>query len=99
MGPGWSRLDPYRGVNANMHAVEARLAAYDATGERAHLDRALHVTARVADDWARSHDWRVPEHFDPDWRPLPAYHRSSRTTRSSPTVPPSGTASSGPGSR
>jgi mannose/cellobiose epimerase-like protein (N-acyl-D-glucosamine 2-epimerase family) len=24
---------------------------------------------------AGGHDWRLPEHFDPDWRPLLDYHR------------------------
>ncbi len=71
----WSRLDDYRGVNANMHAVEALLAAADATGRRDLLDRALAVASRVVDDWACTHEWRVPEHFDVEWRPLPDHHR------------------------
>ena len=71
----WSELDDYRGVNANMHAVEALLAAADATGRRDLLDRALAVTTTVVDNWARAHDWRVPEHFDADWRPLLDHHR------------------------
>ena len=37
--PDW-QLQPYRGQNANMHATEACLAAYEATGERRFLDRA-----------------------------------------------------------
>ncbi len=71
----WTELDPYRGVNANMHAVEACLAAADATGDGTFLDRALTITTRVVDDWARARDWRVPEHFDADWTPLPEHHR------------------------
>ena len=71
----FTELAPYRGVNANMHGVEACLAAADATGDDAFLQRALTVTTRVVEDWARGHDWRVPEHFDPDWRPLPDHHR------------------------
>ncbi|RLV51092.1 AGE family epimerase/isomerase [Nocardioides mangrovicus] len=70
----WTRLDPYRGVNANMHGVEATLAAYDATGDRTFLDRAHHITSRVH-SWAAANDWRVPEHFDVDWTPMPEYHR------------------------
>ena len=42
----------YRGQNANMHATEALLAAYEATGHRAYLDRAErlaeHITLRQA---------------------------------------------------
>ncbi len=71
----WTVLDGYRGVNANMHAVEASLAAADATGDRRHLDRALLVTTRVVHDWSSSNQWRVPEHFDPAWQPLPEHHR------------------------
>ncbi|MCW2818052.1 MAG: N-acyl-D-glucosamine 2-epimerase [Marmoricola sp.] len=71
----WTTLDPYRGVNANMHAVEACLAASDATGDRRFLDRALVITTRVVHEWARAQQWRVPEHFDADWTPLPEHHR------------------------
>jgi sulfoquinovose isomerase len=74
----WSRLDDYRGVNANMHAVEALLAAADATGRRDLLDRALTITTTVVDGWARGNRWRVPEHFDPDWRPLLEHHHDQR---------------------
>lgn len=70
----WSRLDPYRGVNANMHAVEAFLAVGDATGDRSWHRRADRVAARVT-AWARANDWRVPEHFDADWRPTLDFNR------------------------
>lgn len=71
----WSRLDDYRGVNANMHAVEALLAAADATGDRALLEHALAITTTVVDTWARTNRWRVPEHFDAGWQPLLEHHR------------------------
>jgi len=71
----WTELDPYRGVNANMHGVEACLAAADATGRSHFLDRALTVTTQVVHVWARAHEWRVPEHFDPAWQLLPEHHR------------------------
>ncbi|MCW2866476.1 MAG: N-acyl-D-glucosamine 2-epimerase [Marmoricola sp.] len=71
----WTTLDPYRGVNANMHAVEACLAAADATGEARFTDRALRITTQVVHTWARSHGWRVPEHFDASWTPVPEHHR------------------------
>lgn len=66
--PAWTRCDPYRGVNANMHAVEALLAAADVTGEVRWRERALGITERVL-AWASAHDWRIPEHFDAAWRP------------------------------
>ncbi|MFI2102699.1 AGE family epimerase/isomerase [Isoptericola sp. NPDC019693] len=66
--PDWGTVDPYRGVNANMHSVEALLAAHDATGERRWLDRAAVVADRVI-GWASGNSWRIPEHFDTAWRP------------------------------
>ncbi|HST96008.1 MAG TPA: AGE family epimerase/isomerase [Geodermatophilus sp.] len=77
---GWSRLSDYRGVNANMHGVEASLAAADALGDAdpraAQLRRqALRTLERVVHGWAREGDWRLPEHFTADWQPLPGYNR------------------------
>ncbi|CAM3585043.1 AGE family epimerase/isomerase [Occultella aeris] len=71
---GFTRLEDYRGVNANMHTVEAYLAAADVTGDDAWLERATRITKRVVDDFARNNDWRIPEHFDADWKPLPDYN-------------------------
>jgi len=75
----WTRLDPYRGVNANMHGVEAMLAAADAVGEPAAAERlrgqARRATERVVHGWARQGQWRLPEHFSPDWTPLPDHNR------------------------
>ena len=36
---GGTTLSPYRGQNANMHTVEALIAAFEATGEARYLDR------------------------------------------------------------
>ncbi|MDQ3629021.1 MAG: AGE family epimerase/isomerase [Actinomycetota bacterium] len=68
--PATGRLDPYRGVNANMHAVEALLAAADATNERHWLTLALDIATRIVDGFAQRHAWRIPEHFDEQWTPL-----------------------------
>jgi sulfoquinovose isomerase len=70
----FTRLDPYRGVNANMHTVEALLEAADATGDRTLLDRALRILTRVVHDLGPRHDWRLPEHFDEEWTPLLDYN-------------------------
>jgi sulfoquinovose isomerase len=70
----FSRLDSYRGLNANMHAVEALLAASDATGDAGLLDQALSISRRVIAT-AAQHSWRIPEHFDPDWQPLLDHNR------------------------
>jgi sulfoquinovose isomerase len=64
----WTSLDGYRGLNANMHAVEALLAASDATGDLEWRDRALRIATSVV-GWAEPRDWRIPEHFDSDWQP------------------------------
>jgi mannose/cellobiose epimerase-like protein (N-acyl-D-glucosamine 2-epimerase family) len=77
----WTSLSDYRGANANMHGVEASLAAADAlagTDPRragALRGQALRTTERVVHGWARERDWRLPEHFTPDWTPLPEYNR------------------------
>ncbi|MFC8600135.1 AGE family epimerase/isomerase [Isoptericola sp. NPDC057191] len=69
----WTEIDPYRGVNANMHSVEALLAAHDATGERRWLDRAAVIADRVI-SWAQDNGWRIPEHFDSAWVPQLEYN-------------------------
>lgn len=66
----WNRsfaaLDPYRGINANMHTLEAFLAAADVTGHRVWLDRAARI-ASFAVRAASGNQWRLPEHYGPDW--------------------------------
>jgi mannose/cellobiose epimerase-like protein (N-acyl-D-glucosamine 2-epimerase family) len=64
-----------------MHGVEAILAAADAlqpTDPQAAARlraQALRATERVVHGWARERNWRLPEHFTPDWAPLPDYNR------------------------
>jgi mannose/cellobiose epimerase-like protein (N-acyl-D-glucosamine 2-epimerase family) len=70
----WEQTEAYRGANANMHMVEAFLAAGDATGDPAWFDRALQIAERLIHGVASTHDWRVVEHFDEEWRPLPDYN-------------------------
>ncbi|WP_062213939.1 AGE family epimerase/isomerase [Demequina oxidasica] len=70
----WTTLATYRGVNANMHTVEAYLAAGDATGDKVWHERAGRIAARVL-SWSESNEWRIPEHFDEDWRPMLEHNR------------------------
>lgn len=70
----WRVLDPYRGMNANMHTVEAYLAAADVTGDRRWAERAGGMAARLV-ALAGGNGWRVPEHFDADWNPVLDYNR------------------------
>lgn len=60
--------DPYRGLNANMHTVEAFLAAADATGDEIWRERAGRIISRVL-VWAKENNWRIPEHYSSDWMP------------------------------
>jgi len=71
---GWKNLDGYRGVNANMHTVEALLSAADVLDDDTLRARALRITTRVVHDLAASHEWRIPEHFDTSWSPLLEYN-------------------------
>ncbi len=70
----WSSLDDYRGVNANMHTVEALLSAADVLDDATLRARAQRVVTRVVHDLARGNDWRIPEHFDAHWTPIPGYN-------------------------
>ncbi|NMN02401.1 AGE family epimerase/isomerase [Bifidobacterium panos] len=62
----FTELDPYRGLNANMHSVEAFLAVADVTGEEVWRERAGRIIDHVI-GWARGNNWRIPEHFHSDW--------------------------------
>ncbi len=61
-------LDDYRGLNANMHTVEAFLAAADCAGREEYRVRAGRIIDRVL-GWASANNWRIPEHFSKDWVP------------------------------
>jgi mannose/cellobiose epimerase-like protein (N-acyl-D-glucosamine 2-epimerase family) len=75
----WNRdfteLRPYRGVNGNMHAVEALLAAADVLDDQVLRHRAFGIVQRVVTEFAEPRRWRIPEHFDPRWRPLLDHNR------------------------
>jgi mannose/cellobiose epimerase-like protein (N-acyl-D-glucosamine 2-epimerase family) len=64
----------YRGQNANMHACEAHIAAYEATADRDHLDRAYGVADALCRRLATD-DGLLWEHYDDDWDPDFEYNR------------------------
>ncbi|SEF23154.1 Mannose or cellobiose epimerase, N-acyl-D-glucosamine 2-epimerase family [Amycolatopsis pretoriensis] len=64
---GWTHLEDYRGANANMHSVEAFLAAADVTGDRVWATRALSIVEHLVHGEARAHGWLLPEHYDAGW--------------------------------
>ena len=70
----FTTLDGYRGVNANMHTVEALLSAADVLDDASLRDKALRIVTRVVHDLARGNEWRIPEHFDDTWTPVLEYN-------------------------
>jgi mannose/cellobiose epimerase-like protein (N-acyl-D-glucosamine 2-epimerase family) len=75
---GFTELEPYRGANSNMHSVEAYLAAGDVTGAGVWHARAASIADRLINGQARGHSWRVPEHYDGNWKPRPDYNLDRR---------------------
>lgn len=70
----FTRLDEYRGLNANMHTVEAFLAAADVTGDEKYRVRAGRIIDHVT-GWAQENSWRIPEHFTSEWVAQPECNR------------------------
>lgn len=64
----FSVLSEYRGLNANMHTVEAFLAVADAIADEKYRVRAGRIIDRVI-SWAKNNNYRIPEHFTSDWEP------------------------------
>lgn len=63
----WTPFSTYRGMNANMHAVEALLAAYEATGREIFLDRAGRILGFFLGQIAPTMQMRLPEHYTAGW--------------------------------
>ena len=60
-------LDDYRGLNANMHTVEAFLAAADVLQDEKYRVRCGRIIDSVL-VWAGENHWRIPEHFNSKWQ-------------------------------
>lgn len=69
--------DTYRGLNGNMHLTEAYLAAHEAFGDDVFLTRALRIAHRMTGAVASGGSWRLVEHFDQHWTPVPDYNRDA----------------------
>lgn len=80
----WQPFSTYRGMNANMHGIEALLAAHEATGAAHFLTRAGRILDFFVTRMAPAYGWRLPEHYDDQWRPDPDY-------RGNPMFRPAGT--------
>lgn len=73
----WQHVSPYRGQNANMHACEATLAAFEACGDACYLDRAHTLARRITCDLAGSAGGLIWEHYDEGWQPDWDYNRDN----------------------
>jgi len=77
--PDW-QLAPYRGQNTNMHATEACLAAYEATGQERFLDRAVLVATNITQRQAAlTGGLMIWEHYHSDWSVDWDYNRDDMT--------------------
>jgi len=65
----FSVVEPYLGANANMHAVEALIAASTAMRDSSLMKRALTISEFMINTQARGSQWMMPEHFDSSGRP------------------------------
>lgn len=72
-------LKPYRGQNANMHACEAMLTAFEATGDAKYLDRAELLANNIANRQAALANGMMWEHYHRDWSVDWDYNRDDKT--------------------
>ena len=71
-------LSPYRGQNANMHACEAFLAAYEATSDARYLERARTLAFSFVSLQSSFTGGLIWEHYHEDWTPDWDYNRDDR---------------------
>ena len=76
--PDWVVSD-YRGQNANMHACEAMLAAYEATKESRYLERASLLAENMVNRQAKLAGGLVWEHYTKDWAVDWEYNKGDRS--------------------
>ena len=69
----WTPFSTYRGMNANMHGVEALLTAYEATADATYLSRAGRILDFFTGHIAPQNGWRLPEHYTKNWEIDRAY--------------------------
>ncbi len=64
----WHTYSDYRGQNANMHACEAMIAAYEATQEQKYLDRALLIAENICIRQTQATQGLIWEHYSKNWQ-------------------------------
>ncbi len=72
-------LSDYRGQNANMHACEAMISAFRATGEQRYIARAEQLAQNICQRQAALAGGWVWEHFRADWSVDWDYNRHDRS--------------------
>jgi mannose/cellobiose epimerase-like protein (N-acyl-D-glucosamine 2-epimerase family) len=73
------QVSDYRGQNANMHACEAMLAAYEATREARYLERAKLLAHNMVNRQAALSGGLVWEHYKKDWSIDWDYNKGDRS--------------------
>lgn len=76
---GQWQLRAYRGQNDNMHACEALMAAYEATGEARYVQRAELLARSFTLELAAGMGGQVWEHYHADWSIDPEYARGDHS--------------------
>jgi len=77
-------VSSYRGQNSNMHACEALLAAWKASGDARCLQRAATIAERVTGELAVQGGGAIWEHYDRHWRIDWDHHRDCPADRYQP---------------
>ncbi len=72
-------VSDYRGQNANMHACEALIAAFEATAEKTYIERAETLALGITQRQAALCDGGIWEHYRTDWLPDLEYNRHDNT--------------------
>jgi len=73
------QVGSYRGQNANMHACEAMLAAFEATHDTRYLHRAETLAHNITVRQAALYGNLIWEHYNSDWSVDPDYNRDDKT--------------------
>ncbi|RJG49511.1 AGE family epimerase/isomerase [Motilimonas pumila] len=66
--PDWLSLDSYRGQNANMHACEAMIAAYEASQDSQFLQRAITIADNICRRQTATTNGLIWEHYNQNWQ-------------------------------
>ena len=74
----FTKLDSYRGVNANMHMVEALISVYHFTADLKWLKMALRITENVFQRAVKEYNLLIPEHFDENWNVIEDYNLTNQ---------------------